>query len=42
MAEATWQQASFIAYLDIYWLLGMMAFLACWLPLLFHKTVKVN
>ena len=42
MAEAAWQQASFIAYLDIYWLLGMMAFLACWLPLLFHTTVKVN
>jgi DHA2 family multidrug resistance protein len=42
MAETAWQQASFIAYLDIYWLLGMMAFLACWLPLLFHKGVKVN
>lgn len=42
MAEAAWQQASFIAYLDIYWMLGMMAFLACWLPILFHKTVKVN
>lgn len=38
LAEEAWRQASFIAYLDIYWLLGIIALMACWLPLMFRKV----
>lgn len=36
LGHAAWSQASFMSYMDIYWLLGAIWLALCWLPFLFH------
>ncbi len=37
LADTLYQQARIISYLDIYWVMGLVALLVVWLPLLFRE-----
>lgn len=37
LADSLYQQARIISYLDIYWVMGLVALLVVWLPLLFRE-----
>lgn len=37
LADTLYQQARIISYLDIYWVMGLVALLVLWLPLLFRE-----